>query len=389
MRVLGMLSGTSFDGMDYFVGDFAIDGDTVTMRRLAAGSAAYVPGLRSRLREALPPNPVTAEELCVLDTLVGQAFADTACSATADIDGIELIASHGQTVYHWVDAAGAALGTLQIGNPAWIAEASGLPVVSDIRSRDVAAHGQGAPLVSVLDVMLLGASGQRVGAVNLGGISNITVVADGMDPIAYDIGPANALLDAAVSVASQGALEYDEDARLARTGRVDVGLLERMLAEPYYAKTAPKSTGKELFNLEYLNAFVGDLTQEGLPDLLATLVELTCRTVVDEIAKWGLSTVYFGGGGTENPLVMQRLRELAPGVEIATMDALGIHPREKEAAMFALIGFLSANGLPGNIASCTGATGPRILGSFTPGRAPLTLPAPSNHPVHRLRVLQD
>lgn len=388
MRVLGMLSGTSFDGMDYFVGDFAIEGDCVTMRRRAAGSASYVNELRNRLRDGLPPNPVTAEELCILDTLVGQAFAATACAAATAVDGIDLIASHGQTVYHWVDASGAALGTLQVGNPAWIAEATGLPVLSDIRSRDVAAHGQGAPLVSVLDVMLLGASGQRVGAVNLGGISNITVVADGMDPIAYDIGPANALMDAVMAAVSDGALEYDEDARIARTGTVDVALLDRMLAEPYYAKAAPKSTGKELFNLAYLRDFVEDISEEGLPDLLATLVELTCRTVVDEIVKWGLQTVYFGGGGTENPLIMQRLRELAPGVEIATMDALGIHPREKEAAMFALIGFLSANGLPGNIASCTGATGPRILGNFTPGSAPLTLPAPSSNPVRRLRVLQ-
>lgn len=387
MRTLGMISGTSFDGIDYFVGDFTLQGDAVEIRRIGSGSIPYSDALHTRLAAALPPNPITAEDVCVIDTLVGQEFAAVAQSVIAEMGPVELIVSHGQTFYHWIDAAGRALGTLQVGNPAWIAERTGTTVVSDVRSRDVAAGGQGAPLVSILDVLLLSAANQRQGAVNLGGISNITVVTPDGASVAYDIGPANAMLDAVVAAATNGAQSFDLNGATARSGKVDTALLERFLSDPYYGMKYPKSTGKELFNLAYVEHIAGPVTSARLPDLLATLTELTCQTVMNEVREWQLDRVLFAGGGTENPFMMERMRALAGSTVVDTMHVLDVDPREKEPLVFALMGFFTMHGLPANVPSCTGASGTRILGSITPGACPLVLPQVNSASVRSARMI--
>ena len=190
---------------------------------------------------ALPPSALTFAEACELDTLIGQAFAEVAADAAERAGGVDLICSHGQTVYHWVRGR-QVHGTLQIGQPAWIAERTGVPVVADVRVRDVVAGGQGAPLVSLMDVMLLSGLPGRPAGLNLGGIANMTVLrpVGGGGPVAYDTGPANALIDAAVVRASRGRLRYDEDGRLAAGGRVDEVLLTELLAEPYYRLDPPE-----------------------------------------------------------------------------------------------------------------------------------------------------
>lgn len=386
MKILGMISGTSFDGIDYFVGDFAIDGPVITMTRIDAGSTRYPDSLHARLVKALPPAATSALDMCVIDTLVGQAFAQTAQEVAARNPGVELVVSHGQTIYHWIDDSGRAQGTLQMGNPSWIAENTGLPVVSDVRSRDVAVGGQGAPLVSLLDVLLLGQSSRRVGALNLGGISNITVAGGGEDPVAYDIGPANALLDAVIQRVTSGRLSYDQDSAMARLGEVNTEWLAEFLAEPYYVQEPPKSTGKELFNLDYVERITGPATEGRAPDLLATLTELTCVTVMNEVRALNLDVLYLAGGGTANPLMMERMKALSGDTAVELMSTLGVDPREKEPALFALIGLLTIHGLPGNVPSCTGAAGPRILGSITPGRGPLTLPPIHSEPITQLVI---
>ncbi len=202
LRVVGLMSGTSYDAIDAAAADLALDGDTLVLTPLGMISTVYENGLRAELAGALPPAATDLATVCRLDTHIGQAFAAAAVRADRELcDGrADLIASHGQTVYHWAET-GRVHGTLQIGEPAWIAEATGLPVVSGFRTRDVAAGGQGAPLVSVFDVMWLrGRPGVPV-ALNLGGIANVTVVADGAGggaPRAFDTGPANALIDGAV-----------------------------------------------------------------------------------------------------------------------------------------------------------------------------------------------
>lgn len=377
MRVIGLISGTSHDAIEAAAVDFELAGDVLEARVVASSSSPYSPELRGRLVAALPPAATTLEEVCVLDTLIGRAFADAAAALELDHPA-KLVCSHGQTVFHWVDGP-RALGTLQLGQAAWIAERLGLPVVSDVRIRDVTAGGQGAPLASVLDVLVFGDASRPCAALNLGGIANVTVIRPGVEPIAYDTGPANALLDLAITAATDGAERFDRDGARAGRGRVDVGLLDRLLAEPYYAIAPPKTTGKELFHSDYLSGC--DLP---LDDLLATLAALTVETVARELERWAVERVAVSGGGVRNPVLMDGLQARLPGVEIVPFDELGVPAESKEAVVFALIGFLTAHGLAGTIASCTGAERATVLGTITPGRGALALPRPAATPPRRL-----
>jgi anhydro-N-acetylmuramic acid kinase len=262
-------------------------------------------------------------------------------------------------------------GTLQIGQPAWIAEATGLPVVADFRPRDIAAGGQGAPLVSIVDQMWLRGRPGAPAALNLGGIANITA----SDGTAFDTGPANALIDVAVRELTRERLTYDIDGEMAARGTVDEGLLAGLLREPYYARPAPKTTGKELFHLPYLRRALGGYEALAPEDVVATLTRLTARTVADAVRSVGASEVIVSGGGTRNPTLMAFLRaELGAGVPLRTSDELGLSSAAKEAYAFAVLGFLTVHGLPGTVPESTGARHPSVLGSITPGRAGVRVP---------------
>ena len=377
LRVLGMISGTSHDGIDVAAVDFAVyDGVLHGTVRYTA-TTPYPDELRARLMRALPPAALTFAEVCELDTLIGQAFAEAAARAIERAGGVDLVCSHGQTVYHWVDGR-RALGTLQIGQPAWIAERTGLPVVADVRARDVAAGGQGAPLVPLMDLLLLAGVPGRPAALNLGGIANLTVLRPpgGGGPIAYDTGPANALIDAAALRASGGRCRYDADGRLAAAGRVDQRLLAHLLAEPYYALPAPKSTGKELFHAAYLEQAVAAYPGLSHADIAATVTALTAETVAAQVRQYEVDTLIVAGGGCANPTLMAMLRDRLPGVRLTTTAEFGVPVDAKEAIAFALIGWHTAHGLPGAVPSCTGAAGPRVLGAIVPGAGPLRLPEP-------------
>lgn len=384
MRVLGMISGTSHDGIDVAVVEFEERDGALSGRVLHEASTPYAPELRERLIAALPPAPTTLAEICELDTLIGQAFAEAARAARDAVGGIDAVASHGQTVYHWVDGVHA-LGTLQIGQPAWIAELLGVPVVSDVRIRDIVAGGHGAPLVSFLDELLL-RDRDRAGvsaALNLGGISNMTVVGKGA-LVAYDIGPANALVDAVVVDEALNELGYDDEARIAVRGTVDEELLALLLDDPYYALPAPKSTGKEHFHLAYVRAAESRLGRPlEVADLVRTLTELTVRTVAHDVRTAGIGFLAVSGGGCRNPLILDGLRAALPEVEIVLADELGAPADSKEAIAFALIGWCTLHGIPATVPGGTGARAPRILGTITPGDGPLVLP----RPVDGLRAL--
>lgn len=375
MRVIGMMSGTSFDGIDAAAADLELDGDQIVLRLLGGVATPYPEELRARIAAALPPAATTFEEVCRLDTGIGQAFAEAAVAANAQLcDGAaDLVVTHGQTVFHWVDGealdGGTVRGTLQIGQPAWIAERTGCAVVADLRSRDVAAGGQGAPLVSAVDVLWLrGRPGVPV-ALNLGGIANVTVAPAGADAIAFDTGPANALLDLAVSERSGGRRTFDVDGAMAARGHVDGVLLDRLLAEPYYRRGAPKTTGKELFHSGYLAAALAGLPPVTDDDLAATLTALTARTVADAVRAVAGTEVIAAGGGTRNPTLMRALAAELPGVPVRISDELGLPAAWKEAYAFALLGFCTVHDIPATVASCTGARHPSVLGAVLPGRA--------------------
>jgi anhydro-N-acetylmuramic acid kinase len=366
--VAGLISGTSMDALDVAVADLSLADGVITLRPLGAQEHPWPSDLRTRLLALLPPAPTTAGEICDLDQAVGQATAEAAAAALARFaDGRgDLIASHGQTAFHRV-VDGHARGTLQLGQPAWVVEATGLPVVSDLRARDIAAGGEGAPLASTLDALWLGGGPPRA-ALNLGGIANVTVL-DGESVLAFDTGPASCLLDAAAQ--RRTGEPCDRDGRLALAGRVDEDLLARLLTEPYYAKAAPKSTGRELFTTDYVDA--PDVADA---DLMATLTELTAVTVADACRPYGLTEVVASGGGVRNPALLAALRRRLAPTPLVTTDERGLPADAKEAYLVALLGFLTWHQLPGVVPGGTGSAVPRVLGRLSPGDAPLHLPAP-------------
>ncbi len=382
MRVVGLLSGTSADGLDVAVADLEAAAGVVTLRPVHAETTELPEDLRRQALAVLPPAATTAAAVCRLDTDFGRFCADVA-AGVVERHGGELVASLGQTLFHWVED-GAARGTLQVGQPAWIAEATGLPVVSDLRARDVAAGGHGAPLASTLDALWLRGPQPRA-ALNLGGIANLTVVPGPDGPVVgYDTGPGNCLLDLVAARVSGGRDRYDADGRLAAAGRVDRPLLDRMLADPYFAQSPPKSTGRELFTAGWLDqAVAGAPTTDA--DLAATLVELTARSAADACHRHGVTDVIASGGGMRNPVLAARLRDLLAPATLRTTDELGIPSDAKEAYLVALLGWLTWHGLPGVVPGGTGSAAPRILGRISPGARPLRLPPPAAA-VTRLRV---
>jgi anhydro-N-acetylmuramic acid kinase len=386
LTVIGMISGTSYDAIDAAVADLSLVGDEIICHPRGLYSEELPERLRARIAAALPPHATTLEEACRLDTELGQLFGAVAATANEQLAGgaADLVVSHGQTVFHWVDG-GHALGTLQLGAAAWIAERTGVATVTDLRTRDITRGGHAAPLASTIDALLVLAGEVRRGSLNLGGISNITVRDKDGEIIAYDIGPASALMDSAVVDATDGASRMDIDGALADRGTVHPALLERLLAEPYYRLSAPKSTGKELFHADYVRDAVGDL-EISTEDLLATLTELTARLVADACRTYDLAELVVAGGGVRNPTLMRRITELSAPTRLRTIDEFGLPAQGKEAYLFALLGYLSVHGLPGTIASATGARSGAILGSFTPGAGPLRLPEPADVSPIRMRI---
>ena len=387
MRVIGCMAGTSLDGIDAAACDLALERDTLVLTPLGLRSRPYPGPVRDQLQAALPPSQTTAEALCRLDTLVGKAFAEAAAAANEELcgGGADLVVSHGQTVFHWVED-GRASGTLQLGQPAWIAERVGAPVVSDLRARDIAAGGQGAPLVPLFDVLLLGRGEGTRAALNLGGIANVTVVPPDGPVVAFDVGPGNALIDAAVLHFSAGAEAYDREGRRAARGAVDEELLAKLEADPYYARDAPKPTGKERFNAEYLLAALDGAPGLEADDVVATVTELTARTVGAACRRYAVDEVVVSGGGVRNPTLLAAIRRAVAPAAIRSSEEHGVPPQAKEAYAFAVLGFLTFHGLPGSVASCTGARAPSLLGRITPGREPLRLPEPLAELPKRLAI---
>jgi anhydro-N-acetylmuramic acid kinase len=386
MRIVAAACRTAADGLDIGVVDVGLEGSTVTMEIVGTWAEPWPGDLRRAVVDLLPPAATTAGAMCQLDQGIGVAVADAVHRVVSALDRPpHLVVSPGQTVFHDV-RDGRCYGTLQLGQPAWVAERTGLPVVSDLRARDVAAGGQGAPLASTLDGLWLAGPGGPRAALHLGAIAHVSIVGDEGETVrAWDTGPANCLLDVAASRVTDGRLNQDLDGLLAKAGEVRHDLLAMLLEHPHFALPSPVSTGREAFSAGYLDDVLSRLPEVHGPDLLATLTELTAVTVARAVLPYGVTEVFASGGGVHNPALMDALRGRLERVPILPSDDRGIPVDGKEVVMWALLGFLTWHGLAGTT-SATGALTPRILGRVTPGAEPLRLPKPAVWPARRLRV---
>ena len=284
---------------------------------------------------------------------------------------VRVIGSHGHTVYH--GPRDKIASTLQIGEPAVVAERTGIPVVADFRVRDIAAGGEGAPLVPAFDAAFFGAGAPRA-LLNIGGIANVTVVGDGIEPIAFDTGPGNCLLDLTIQSATHRRQPYDKDGRSAARGRPHGETIERLSAHPYFRRMPPKSTGRELFNAEFLDAAFRR-RRLSVEDRLATLACLTARTVADSLRRFcpmPPSEVIVSGGGVYNRALMRHLSERLDPIPVRSIEAYGLHPLAKEPAAFAWFAWRAIRGEPNHLPRTTGAHASRILGALTFGNGAAT-----------------
>jgi anhydro-N-acetylmuramic acid kinase len=368
IAAVGLMSGTSADGIDAAVVDLWLEADRPHVELRAFETFPYSNEVRAGLFRCFS-DQATVREVCLLDAAVGEEFADAAERIVAGLDGavpLAFVATHGQTIWH--EPAGPGRSTLQIGQAARIAVRLGVPVVSDFRQQDFALGGQGAPLVPYLDHLLFAHSTRSRACQNLGGIGNVTYLPAGAGPeavIAFDTGPANALMDRAAALVSEGQLTCDRDGLLAASAPVDEALLSELLSEPYLDQAPPKSTGRELFSAER----VDQLWARGFrgAGLVSTLTQYTVRTIADAYQRWlgAVDEVILAGGGVRNPELVRRLREALPKTEVRTADELGLNSDAKEAIAFAMFGYETLRGRPSNVPAATGAARAAIQGKIT------------------------
>ncbi len=375
VRVVGLMSGTSADAVDAALVEWP-DGRNAQPFRLVAAREDPLPRDLQERVHALAAGRVSAErvlaELASLDVELGARFAASALAVIEDAglapDAVDAIASHGQTVAHHPELH----ATLQIGDPSVIAERTGLSTVADFRARDVAAGGEGAPLAPFFHHAALGSREESRLILNLGGIANVTWLPAGAAPedvIAFDVGPANALLDGVVRTRSGGATRFDADGARAAAGRVDDALLERLLDDDFLRRAPPKSTGRERYGLAEAEALAGSFAGRD-EDLLATLVAFSAEAVAQacrDLLGGAPDRILAGGGGVRNAALREALAERV-GCALEPMDAAGVPADAAEAMAFSLMGRNTLLGIPNHLPRTTGAAGERVLGEVIPGR---------------------
>ncbi len=360
---VGLMSGTSLDGMDAAL--VRCDGPT-HVQLLHFHSRPYSAAERETILSALASGGT--RELALLHARIGAWASEAVETLLAEshtrASDLGFIAMHGQTVWHEPPSV-----SWQLGEPAMVAERFGVRVVSGFRARDIAAGGQGAPLVPMADVLLFGHPDRARVLLNIGGMANFTLVprrALETGTLACDTGPGVAVIDAVARLADP-TLAFDVDGRLARRGQVDQRVLDQLLSDPFFSAPPPKSTGRERFGPEYAKALHHAVPG---PDGVATAVELTARTIAEAIRRWapGTPEVVGSGGGMRHPRLRERLAALlqAGGIPLLDFDDLFFNADAKEAVAFALLGYLCVHGQPGNLPGATGASGSRILGQITP-----------------------
>jgi len=388
MLVLGMMSGTSADGIDVSLARISGVPPNLNAKLLAHTSSTFPSALREEILRVAEQQPITAGALSQLNFRLGELFANAVLAACREFrispKKIALIGSHGQTIFHQGEPVNflgqPTASTLQIGEPAIIAARTGITTVGDFRPADMALGGQGAPLVPYADYLLY--RHEKLGRIslNLGGIANITVIPAAAKPsqiLAFDTGPANMLIDALVSHFTRGRLRFDKNAQLASQGRSIPALLDDLMRDPYLKLAPPKSTGREYYGRAYLKRILafGRRHRAKPNDLIRAATIFTALSVVDALNRFVLRKtkihqLIVSGGGAHNPLILAQLSAALPGMEILPSGRLGIPEDAKESFAFALLAYETFHRRPGNLPSATGARGPAILGkiSYAPPR---------------------
>jgi anhydro-N-acetylmuramic acid kinase len=371
LRVLGLMSGTSLDGLDICLASIDLSHTNLQVQLEVFRSYPYPPAFKAFLVQTMTAN---SAQICQANFVIArhwcaliQQFLD---ENKLDSGAIDLVGTHGQTIWHIHGDS-----TLQIGEASVLAEALGVPVVSDFRVRDVAAGGSGAPLVPYIDYLLFKNLGRNVMLLNIGGIANFTLVPAEAQSVAQiyalDTGPGNVLINAVVELISDGKESYDRNGALAREGQIRPDILDNLMQHPYLRAPLPKSTGREEFSTDFLNKLIRNfrLNHADLPDLIATLTRFTAEAIHFNYQQFfreiPLAEMVLSGGGANNPVIRKHLRQLFPKVKITKIDAYGIPGDTKEALAFAIFAALAIREQPSNIPNVTGAAHQVVLGKIS------------------------
>lgn len=373
---IGLMSGTSADSIDAACVRFAGAPPRLDWELLSFVTLPMTAELRQEIFAAFRPETGTVDKLCQLNFTLGEWFAKASLEAVKAANltpaQVDFIGSHGQTVWHIPPNSGEGVpSTLQLGNPAVIAERTGITVVSDFRSRDMAAGGQGAPLVPFVDNLLLSHPTLSRAVQNIGGIGNVTWLPAGGagEAFGFDTGPGNMLLDRAAEVLTQGQMHCDMDGKMAFAGKIQECFLQKWMSEePYFTRKPPKSTGRELFGVQRCDVYLKEMAGLSKEDILATLTAFTARSTAEAYKNFLPALpdeVLLCGGGARNPAIAAMLQKELPNSRIGRTEDAGLPGDSKEAVAFAVLGYETMNRRPGNLPAATGAKGPVILGSIT------------------------
>lgn len=385
MRVIGMMSGTSADGIDAALVRIEGAPPAISTKFEAHFHAAYPARVREAVLRFANGGAGTAGEISELNFLIGEEFARTALAACkrwgVGASEIELIGSHGQTIFHKGSAGRGARGgiasTFQIGEPSVIAARTGVTTIGDFRPADMAAGGQGAPLVPFVDFLLYRDAMRGRVALNIGGISNVTMIPAGARPedvFAFDTGPGNMIVDSLVERATRGRQRFDRDARMALAGKTNPELLKKLMREPYLRKAPPKTAGREQFGREFAEGLIawGKKHRARKEDLIRTTTIFTSLSIADALRRFVLprtrvEELILSGGGAKNPLIVAELAMALPGMEIISSGRFGVPGAAKEAFAFAVLAYEAFHGRTNNLPHTTGSKRAVVMGKMVRG----------------------
>ncbi|HEY6043033.1 MAG TPA: anhydro-N-acetylmuramic acid kinase [Anaerolineae bacterium] len=386
MIVLGLMSGSSGDGIDAAIVEIGGVPPELRWRLIRHVYMPFSRQLQDEIIACATASSGSVDRVCALSFELGERFADAALRAikAAGLSPreVDLIGSHGQTVWHIPKQS-----TLQIGEPAVIAERTGIPTISNFRARDIAAGGHGAPLVAYVDVLLFTHAVRIRAMQNIGGIGNVTFLPPKGSPsnaFAFDTGPGNILIDQIVRWATNDELAFDANGTLASRGRIDEPLLGELLEHPYLKLPPPKSTGREMYDTNFADTVWQRALEKGLAaqDVVATVTGYTVESIAKAYREFLPAVpeeVIVSGGGAKNPTLLKMLRARLVGSHVTTTDEYGLPADAKEAVAFAILAYESAHNRPGNLSNATGATKSVTLGSITPGNAPDVVTSPESY----------